>query len=69
MHTGLRSQCIPAYRLLTEDQIGEIHLATLEILESVGVRILDQEGVQLLRDAGCRVKRNNVTRKIEASMT
>lgn len=62
MNTGFRSQCVPGYRLLTEDQIEEIHLATVEVLESVGVRILDEEGLRLLRDAGCRVKEGNVIR-------
>ena len=37
----------PTYRLLTEAQIKEFHAATLEILETVGVRILNAEGVQL----------------------
>jgi trimethylamine--corrinoid protein Co-methyltransferase len=60
MNTGFRSQVVPSYRLLTEDQIKEIHLATLEVLETVGVRILDKEALQLLRDAGCRVKRENI---------
>jgi trimethylamine--corrinoid protein Co-methyltransferase len=60
MNTGFRSQCVPTYRVLTEDQIKEIHLASLEILETVGVRVLDDEGIQLLSDAGCRVKVDNV---------
>ncbi len=55
MNTGFKSQCVPSYRLLTEDQIKEIHRATLEVLETVGVRILDEQGIQLLKDAGCRV--------------
>ncbi len=60
MNTGFRSQCVPSYRILTEDQTKEIHLATLEVLETIGVRILNDEGVQLLRDAGCRVKKEKV---------
>jgi len=60
MNAGFRSQCVPNYRVLTENQIKEIHLATLEILETVGVRILDDEGIQLLRDAGCRVTKDNI---------
>ena len=60
MNTGFRSQCVPNYRVLTEDQIKEIHLATLEILETVGIRILDDDGLQLLKDAGCRVKKDNI---------
>lgn len=60
MNSGFRSQCVPNYRLLTEEQIKEIHLASMEILETAGMRILNDEGVQLLRDAGCRVKNRNV---------
>ncbi len=50
----------PSFRLLTEEQIQEIHYASLEILETIGMRILNDEGVQLLADAGCRVKDGNV---------
>ena len=60
MNGGFISQCVPSYRLLTEEQIREIHLATLEVLETIGVRVLNEEGVQLLRDAGCRAKNDNV---------
>lgn len=60
MNSGFKSQCVPTYRLLTEAQIKEIHWATLEVLETVGVRVLHQEGLQLLRDAGCRVKEDHI---------
>ncbi|NIQ37709.1 MAG: trimethylamine methyltransferase [Proteobacteria bacterium] len=58
MTRGLKSQCVPSYRLLTEDQIKEIHRATLEVLETVGVRILDRESIEVLRRGGCRVSGN-----------
>ena len=60
MNTGFRPRCIPNYRLLAEDQIEEIHRATLEVLETVGIRIMEDEGIQVLRDAGCRVKNDVV---------
>ncbi len=60
MNSGFRSQCVPSYRLLTEDQIKEIHRASLEILETVGVRVLDDEAVSLLKDRGCQVKGDNI---------
>jgi trimethylamine:corrinoid methyltransferase-like protein len=41
----------PSYRLLSEEQIRTIHAATLEILETVGVRVLNNEGLRLLQDA------------------
>ena len=38
----------------------KIHLATLELLETVGVQILHPEAVAMLHDAGCRVKKDNI---------
>jgi trimethylamine--corrinoid protein Co-methyltransferase len=58
MKTGYKSQCIPDYRVLTEDQIKEIHQATLELLETTGVKVLNEAAIQLLKDAGCRVADN-----------
>lgn len=60
MNSGFRSQCIPSYRLLTEGQIKEIHLATLKVLETTGVRVMHEEGRELLRSAGCRVGEDGV---------
>ena len=40
MNTGFRSQCIPNYRILDEDQIKTIHQATLLLLESTCVCIV-----------------------------
>ncbi|MCP4693014.1 MAG: trimethylamine methyltransferase [Desulfobacterales bacterium] len=55
MKTGLRSRCVPGFRLLTEDQIGEIHGATLELLRTTGVKVLNEDALQLLKDAGCGI--------------
>jgi trimethylamine--corrinoid protein Co-methyltransferase len=60
MNSGFKSQVVPSYRLLTEDQIREIHLASLDILETVGVRVNHDEAVGMLAAAGCRVKPGNV---------
>ena len=42
----------PQFRVLSEDQIYEIHLATLEILERTGVWVESEEALDLLRQAG-----------------
>ncbi len=55
MNTAFKAQCIPDYRLLTEEQIREIHQATLTLLEKTGVKVLNQEALQLLGNAGCRL--------------
>ncbi|MBC8247637.1 MAG: trimethylamine methyltransferase family protein, partial [Deltaproteobacteria bacterium] len=46
--------------MLSDNQIKEIHYETLQLLESTGVRVMDQEGVQILIDAGCRMIGNNI---------
>jgi trimethylamine--corrinoid protein Co-methyltransferase len=60
MNPGFRSQVVPRYRLLTQEQIEEIHRASLSVLEKTGVKVGHDEGIELLRAAGCRVKDGNV---------
>src|SRR5512136_557886 len=60
MNSGFKSQVVPSYRLLTDEQIREIHLASLDILETIGVRVNHDEAVQMLQTAGCRVKPGNI---------
>ena len=52
--------CAPKYSVLSKNQIKEINLATLEVLETVGVQVLSDEGIQLLMDAGCKTKKNKI---------
>lgn len=58
--SDFRSQCVPRYRLLSDEQIEEMHRTSLEILETVGVRVNHEGAVQILRDAGCQVKADNL---------
>ena len=60
------SRVRPSYRLLTEEQIQDLHNATMEILETVGIRVLNEEGLRLLQDAGCRIKDGNIALISEA---
>jgi trimethylamine--corrinoid protein Co-methyltransferase len=46
----------PSYRLLDQQQIQLIHHATLEVLETTGVKVSHDEALQLLRSQGCRIK-------------
>jgi len=51
--------CIPhQYRLLTESQIKCLHTATIEILETVGVRIEHGPARRMLADAGGSIAEN-----------
>jgi trimethylamine--corrinoid protein Co-methyltransferase len=45
--------------LLSEGQIKAIHEATLDLLKTIGVRVFSQEGVELLKKAGCRAGEND----------
>jgi trimethylamine--corrinoid protein Co-methyltransferase len=56
----MSTQVQPTYRLLTDEQIEHIHRASLEILATVGIRIPHDDALQMLREAGCRVKDGDV---------
>jgi len=43
------------YKVLTDSELYDIHLATLEILEEVGVRVEYPPALELMADCGCRV--------------
>lgn len=46
----------PLFRVLSEENVYELHLATSEVLEKTGVEIYDDEAVTLLREAGCFIQ-------------
>ncbi len=50
------------YRMLTDAQLDEIHLASLDILRRTGVRVYESESLALLQDAGCVVSDTNLVR-------
>lgn len=56
----IEENCRPNYRFLTENQIKKIHLASLEILEKIGVRVHFEEAVKLLEKVGCTIENNDI---------
>ncbi len=62
MNAGFSIQSRPVYRLLTEPQIKHLHAATLNLLETVGVKVMLPEAVELLVNAGCRLSGDNAVR-------
>lgn len=52
MRVNYREYSTLQFRVLSSDQIEEILSASMEILERIGVKIEDEEGVQLLVDGG-----------------
>ena len=47
---------MPSFRVLTKDALDAIHLASLDVLENVGIRIHHGERIlKMLKDNGCKV--------------
>ena len=41
--------------MFSDDELNEIHWATLEVLEKTGIKVYDQEARNYYKDAGCHV--------------
>jgi trimethylamine--corrinoid protein Co-methyltransferase len=65
--TTLNLRFRPRMTVLHQEQLEEIHLATLEVLERTGVQITHPRALELLSGAGARVEGNRV--RIPAWMT
>jgi trimethylamine--corrinoid protein Co-methyltransferase len=50
------------YSRLTDEQFQKIHAASLEILERIGVRVYDQEAINLLKKGGASLAAGNLAR-------
>ena len=53
------SSNIPAFQLLSRDEIESIHLASMKILEEVGVKIYNDNALKMLGNAGVEVELDN----------
>ena len=62
MKSSFQAYETPQFRVLSDDQIYEIHLASLEILERTGVNVYEKEALSLLGDAGARIGKNERVR-------
>ncbi|MHA2007341.1 MAG: trimethylamine methyltransferase family protein [Promethearchaeota archaeon] len=57
-----KKNCKPQYKLLSEEQIEQIHLGSLEILADIGVQVSHEEGLKLLEKNDCIIEDNNMVR-------
>jgi trimethylamine--corrinoid protein Co-methyltransferase len=55
IHAGKKQSGGLGLRLFTEDELDEIHLATLEVLEKTGLRFDDDEALEVLDGGGAIV--------------
>ncbi len=60
MRANYQINATAQFRVLSDDQIEEIFHSALDVLERVGTRVYGEEGLALLRDAGCG-KRSGVS--------
>ena len=56
MRTNLTNHATTQFRVLSDDQIERIFLGALEVLESTGTRIHEEEALSLLADAGATIR-------------
>jgi trimethylamine--corrinoid protein Co-methyltransferase len=62
MRANYQVNATPQFRVLSDDQIEEVFYSALDVLERVGTRVYSQEGLALLREAGCQVSDGNLVR-------
>ena len=55
-HLGVR------FRRMSDEQCQKIHWASLEVMERTGVRLYEQEAIDLVKDAGAHVSDGNLVR-------
>jgi len=60
MQSNFTSYTTPHFRVLSDDQLQELHWRSLEVLQRTGVKINDPTGVELFRKAGAFVDGNLV---------
>jgi trimethylamine--corrinoid protein Co-methyltransferase len=62
MRVNYRTNATTRFRVLSDDQIGEIVSAALEVLERTGTRVYNEVGLALLEGSGARVSDGNLVR-------
>jgi trimethylamine--corrinoid protein Co-methyltransferase len=60
--THAQSYQAPFFRKLSDSQIERVHFASLEILERTGIRLYEQEALDLLKKAGLTIEDGNRVR-------
>ena len=52
----------PQFRMMSDDQLQEIHWASLEVLERTGCRIYHESALELLKGAGAHISDGNLVK-------
>ncbi|MEW6265701.1 MAG: trimethylamine methyltransferase family protein [Thermodesulfobacteriota bacterium] len=59
-HAGQRGSGGFSLNVFTEDELREIHLATLEVLEKTGLRVEDEEALAIFDGAGAKIEKDRM---------
>jgi trimethylamine--corrinoid protein Co-methyltransferase len=63
LHAGKKPKVGLDFQVFTEDELNDIHLATLEVLEHTGLFFDDEEALEVLDGGGAVIdKKNRVAR-------
>lgn len=58
LHAGIKQSGGFGLNLFSDDELHEIHLATLEVLQHTGVLVESEEALEIFRGAGAKVDRS-----------
>lgn len=58
LHPGLEQTAGIGLKMFTKDELEKIHLATLDVLWNVGVKVESNEAIQILDGGGCNIDQN-----------
>ncbi|NIM94749.1 MAG: trimethylamine methyltransferase [Anaerolineales bacterium] len=62
LRTGYMSQLQPSFKVLSHDQVLELHNASLEILDRIGVRFYHDESIEIMKRGGCQIDEGNIVK-------
>lgn len=65
---AFRAQCDRPLKMLSDDEIRDIHVGTLRVLREVGVKFADPETLVFLAEHGCRVDQERQVVKFPADL-
>ncbi|MGB6420529.1 MAG: trimethylamine methyltransferase family protein, partial [Anaerolineales bacterium] len=54
--------------ILTSEEVQQIHTATLDIIETAGVRFPSPKAIDILEDHGAQVDRNSMVARIPGNI-
>lgn len=57
-YSGIAASGGFAFDVFNEDEIYKIHLATLEVLEKIGLYVGDSEAMEILEGGGAKIDRD-----------